>query len=124
MSNGEIGICFKRPHEGKLQFSVYFPSLQKWVISARLPKNIETAYAMTIHKSQGSEFTHTAVVLEAHAKALLSKELIYTAITRAKKVVSLLVAPSAFSVAMTVITARKSGLSALLTKQLGKKYKL
>ena len=79
---------------------------------------------MTIHKSQGSEFTHTAVVLEAHAKALLSKELIYTAITRAKKVVSLLVAPSAFSVAMTVITARKSGLSALLTKQLGKKYKL
>ena len=124
LSNGDIGICFKRPHEGKLQFSVYFPSLQKWVISARLPKNIETAYAMTIHKSQGSEFTHTAVVLEAHAKALLSKELIYTAITRAKKVVSLLVAPSAFSVAMTVITARKSGLSALLTKQLGKKYKL
>ena len=48
-------------------------------------KSIETAFALTIHKSQGSEFTHTAVVLDQQAKNLLSKELIYTAITRAKK---------------------------------------
>jgi exodeoxyribonuclease V alpha subunit len=42
---------------------VYFPSLNKWVAAHRLPKSIQTAFALTIHKSQGSEFTHTAVVL-------------------------------------------------------------
>ncbi|MEG2360187.1 ATP-binding domain-containing protein, partial [Acinetobacter sp.] len=92
--------------------------LQKWVAAARLPKSIETAYALTIHKSQGSEFRHVAVVLEAHAAQLLSKELIYTAITRAKKAVSLLAAPSALAAAMTVRTARKSGLSAKISQQL------
>lgn len=78
--------------------------------ATRLPKNIETAFALTIHKSQGSEFTHTAVVLDQTAKNLLSQELIYTAITRAKKVVSLLVDPEAFVQSLTVKTTRKSGL--------------
>ena len=89
---------------------MYFPSLQKWVAAARLPKSIQTAYALTIHKSQGSEFTHTAVVLDQAAKNLLSQELIYTAITRAKKVVSLLVDPEALLQSFTVRTTRKSGL--------------
>lgn len=119
LSNGDIGICFGRRQAGKVQFSVYFPSLQKWVAAARLPKNIETAYAMTIHKSQGSEFKHTAVVLDANALQLLSKELIYTAITRAKKAVSLLAAPSALAAAMTVKTARRSGLSGQIAQKIG-----
>lgn len=85
VSNGDIGLCLQRVQQGKLQFEVYFPSLNKWVAATRLPKNIETAFALTIHKSQGSEFTHTAVVLDRQAEKLLSKELIYTAITRAKK---------------------------------------
>jgi ATP-dependent exoDNAse (exonuclease V), alpha subunit - helicase superfamily I member len=65
---------------------------------------------LTIHKSQGSEFTHTAVVLENHATEMMSKELIYTAITRAKKVVSLLVAKDALAKALIKRTARVSGL--------------
>ena len=77
---------------------------------SRLPKNIQTAFALTIHKSQGSEFTHTAVVLEQAATRLLSQELIYTAITRAKSVVSLLVDQDAFGQALTVKTTRQSGL--------------
>ncbi|OTG87292.1 exodeoxyribonuclease V subunit alpha [Acinetobacter sp. ANC 3813] len=110
LSNGDIGICFGRRQAGKINYSVYFPSLQKWVAAARLPKSMETAYAMTIHKSQGSEFRHTAVVLDANAEQLLSKELIYTAITRAKKAVSILAAPAALASAMTVKTVRTSGL--------------
>ena len=82
LSNGDIGICFWREQEGQSQFEVYFRA--KMVVATRLPKSIETAFALTIHKSQGSEFTHTAVV-DQQAKNLLSKELIYTAITRAKK---------------------------------------
>lgn len=117
LSNGDIGICFLREQSGQCQFEVYFPSLEKWVLATRLPKSIETAFALTIHKSQGSEFTHTAVVLDQYAKNLLSKELIYTAITRAKKVVSLLVDHDAFTQALCVRTTRKSGLSQKILEQ-------
>ena len=89
---------------------MYFPSLEKWVPATRLPKSIETAFALTIHKSQGSEFTHVAVVLDEAAKNLLSKELLYTAITRAKKVVSLLADADALLQSLTLRTSRKSGL--------------
>lgn len=117
LSNGDIGICFWREQEGQSQFEVYFPSLEKWVLATRLPKSIETAFALTIHKSQGSEFTHTAVVLDQQAKNLLSKELIYTAITRAKKVVSLLIDREAFTQALCVRTTRMSGLSEKILEQ-------
>ncbi|MNR94171.1 RecBCD enzyme subunit RecD [compost metagenome] len=109
ISNGDIGLCFEHRTQPQ-QFEVYFPSLNKWVAANRLPKSIQSAFALTIHKSQGSEFTHTAVVLDQAAKNLLSQELIYTAITRAKKVVSLLVHPEALVQAFTVRTTRKSGL--------------
>lgn len=117
LSNGDIGICV-RHREHPDQFEVYFPSLNKWVAATRLPKNIETAFALTIHKSQGSEFTHTTVVLDQTAKNLLSQELIYTAITRAKKVVSLLVDPEAFVQSLTVKTTRKSGLVSKINRKL------
>ena len=109
LSNGDIGICFKRQRQGQTQFEVYFPSLEKWVLATRLPKNIETAFALTIHKSQGSEFTHTAVVLDAQAQNLLSQELLYTAITRAKTVVSVLADPQALMQALSKRTTRVSG---------------
>ena len=118
VSNGDIGLCLQRGQQGKFQFEVYFPSLDKWVAATRLPKNIETAFALTIHKSQGSEFTHTAVVLDRQAEKLLSKELIYTAITRAKKVVSLLVDADAFVHAMVTRTTRESGLSRKINQQI------
>ena len=44
LSNGDIGICFKRSRDGQSQFEVYFPSLEKWVPATRLPKSIETAF--------------------------------------------------------------------------------
>ena len=109
LSNGDIGICFKRQRQGQSQFEVYFPSLEKWVLATRLPKSIETAFALTIHKSQGSEFTHTAVVLDAQAQNLLSQELLYTAITRAKTVVSVLADPQALAQALSKKTTRMSG---------------
>ncbi len=46
--------------------------------------NLELAYAISVHKSQGSEFDHVFLVLPKNKKSLLSKELIYTAVTRAK----------------------------------------
>ncbi len=109
LSNGDIGICFRHRQQAD-QFEVYFPSLNKWLPATRLPKSMQTAFVLTIHKSQGSEFTHTAVVLDAVATRLLSQELIYTAITRAKKVVSLLVDQQAFVQSLMISTRRMSGL--------------
>ena len=109
ISNGDIGICFKHRSQAH-QFEVFFPSLNKWVAAHRLPSNMQTAFALTIHKSQGSEFTHTAIVLDATAQKLLSQELIYTAVTRAKKVVSLLADPDSLQQALTTRTVRCSGL--------------
>ena len=110
LSNGDIGICLQRLRDGQWQFDVYFPSLEKWLPAARLPKNIETAFALTIHKSQGSEFKHTALVLDRYAANLLSCELIYTAITRAKSVVSILADKHSLQQALMVMTTRQSGL--------------
>nr|WP_188382620.1 exodeoxyribonuclease V subunit alpha [Acinetobacter courvalinii] len=109
ISNGDIGICFKHRSQPQ-QFEVFFPSLNKWIAAHRLPRNMQTAFALTIHKSQGSEFTHTAIVLDASAEKLLSQELIYTAVTRAKKVVSILADSKALLQALTTRTVRRSGL--------------
>lgn len=109
ISNGDIGICFKHRTQSQ-QFEVFFPSLNKWIAAHRLPRSMQTAFALTIHKSQGSEFTHTAIVLDAHAEKLLSQELIYTAVTRAKKVVSILADRKALQQSLMIRTVRRSGL--------------
>ena len=93
--NGDIGLVWKTD-EGSL--AVYFedtvaidndkPKFRK-NIPTRVPK-YENVYAMTIHKTQGSEFEHVAMVLPkqgalGETNKLLSRELLYTAITRAKQ---------------------------------------
>lgn len=109
LSNGDIGLCL--PHRQiAQQYEVYFPSLDLWLAATRLPKSIQTAFAMTIHKSQGSEFKHVAIIFDSSSKKLLSQELIYTAITRAKSVVSLLVDQKTFAKSLFVKTCRNSGL--------------
>ncbi len=93
LMNGDIGIALK-DHTDKLR--VVFPANDKehvdglhWVSPLRLP-HVETAYAMTVHKSQGSEFNHVALVLPDTMSRVLTRELIYTGITRAKENFSLI----------------------------------
>ncbi len=83
LMNGDIGIALK-DQNNKLR--VAFPAADQqihWVSPLRLP-NVETAYAMTVHKSQGSEFSHVVLVLPDQISQVLTRELIYTGITRAK----------------------------------------
>ncbi|MDV6316579.1 exodeoxyribonuclease V subunit alpha [Idiomarina sp. HP20-50] len=89
LNNGDIGIAIKDPEHDYLR--VAFPDQEhgvRWVLPSRLT-HIETVYAMTVHKSQGSEFKHTVMVLPDHDSPVLSKELLYTGITRAKERLSL-----------------------------------
>lgn len=118
LSNGDIGICWQEMDAvtEELREYVYFPSLKRDIAAARLPQSIQTAYALTIHKSQGSEFTHTAVVLDEAALNLLSKELLYTAITRAKKMVSLYSSILSLKQSFNIKTQRQSGLQQQLER--------
>jgi exodeoxyribonuclease V alpha subunit len=93
LMNGDIGIALKLPERegpqaGRQVLRVAFPRNDgqggvRFVLPSRL-NDVETVYAMTVHKSQGSEFTHTALILPDALNPVLTKELIYTGITRAK----------------------------------------
>ncbi|MCF8003830.1 MAG: ATP-binding domain-containing protein, partial [Chromatiaceae bacterium] len=79
---------------GRIQWMlrVAFPNADggvRWVLPSRL-QAVETVFAMTVHKSQGSEFEHTALILPESPNPVLTRELLYTAITRAKKRFTLL----------------------------------
>ncbi|MEQ9915972.1 exodeoxyribonuclease V subunit alpha [Pectobacterium aroidearum] len=107
--NGDIGIAMIG-ESGELR--VFFPlpnGETKDVTPSRLPPH-ETAYAMTVHKSQGSEFDHTALVLPNHYLPVLTRELVYTAITRARQRLSLYTDIKILCRAVKTPTQRYSGL--------------
>lgn len=107
--NGDIGVAMY-DSEGALK--VFFPLPDgsiKAVQPSRLPPH-ETAWAMTVHKSQGSEFDHTALVLPNQFLPVLTRELVYTAITRARKQLTLYSDKTVFSRAVQLRTQRRSGL--------------
>lgn len=107
--NGDIGICLQT-EKGRLQ--VFFENKKQGInINMLSDEMIATAYAMTIHKSQGSEFDHVAISFDDNNARLLSQELIYTAVTRAKKQVSIFSTASAFTRALSTPTMRQTGLS-------------
>ncbi|RDH86235.1 MAG: exodeoxyribonuclease V subunit alpha [endosymbiont of Escarpia spicata] len=83
--NGDIGITLPNPQAGG-EISVVFPMADgsfRWIAPARLPEH-QTVFAMTVHKSQGSEFNEVLLQLPARDNPLLTRELLYTAITRAR----------------------------------------
>lgn len=77
--------------------------------------DVETAFALTVHKSQGSEFEHTVLVLPHEPSRVLTRELVYTGITRARRAFTLVTGRAqAFAEALAHRTRRSSGLLELL----------
>ncbi|MCS6203795.1 exodeoxyribonuclease V subunit alpha [Shewanella baltica] len=114
--NGDIGLILQdedKPERLMAHFIKADGSLLK-VLPARLPSH-ETCYAMTVHKSQGSEFSRVALVLPPSPSLaqwqLLTKELVYTAITRAKVHFTCLGTQHVFERASSQATQRASGLA-------------
>jgi exodeoxyribonuclease V alpha subunit len=124
LMNGDIGIAFELPVEEGAPpvLRVAFPASDgsggvKWVSPSRL-QGVETVFALTVHKSQGSEFTHAALVLPDTYSPILTRELVYTGITRARAYLTLAV-PEGRSVLDRAVQAkvqRASGLMAGLTR--------
>ncbi|MFN7095440.1 MAG: ATP-dependent RecD-like DNA helicase, partial [Burkholderiales bacterium] len=115
LHNGDIGICLIKDNTPV----VIFESGQEFIPEV-LPCN-QLAYAITIHKSQGSEFENVVVVLTSdtnmgkNSQELLSRELVYTAITRAKVRVNLYAGVDALEYAIHNSTKRNTGLNHLLS---------
>lgn len=107
--NGDIGIMLNN-NEGEMKAFFQLPDGKlKAIQPSRLPQH-ETAYVMTVHKSQGSEFTHTALVLPDKFSPVVSRELLYTALTRAKQKLSLYASELMVKMAIQTRIQRRSGL--------------
>lgn len=119
--NGDIGICLPDrkslsgpdPRTFKVWFEDEDGSLRGYQ-PYRLPP-CETVFAMTIHKSQGSEFGEVLVVLPQADSPLLTRELIYTAVTRAQTRVLIAGDQAIFNAAVNRGVSRSSGLHEMLT---------
>ena len=110
--NGDIGITLPDTSPDRDDLYVYFPGdtgeprrFSPYVLPAH-----ETVYAMTVHKSQGSEFENVILVLPDRDSPVLSRELMYTAITRARKILKVLGNETVVLSAISRQIERKSGL--------------
>ena len=116
--NGDLGYISKIDKENK-KLTVVFDDVRIVEYSSENLDELALAYAMTIHKSQGSEFPVVVIPLYRAAPMLLTRNLIYTAITRASKAV-VLVGQSEYLVKMienNKTVKRYSNLAEKLRKQ-------
>ena len=114
--NGDVGVTLPGP-TGTTALRVYFLDGDKLrsVGVSRLAY-VETAFAMTVHKSQGSEFLHTALVLPPGGAKVLTRELVYTGITRARERFTLVEAQEGLlRMAIESKSQRASGLKSQLS---------
>jgi exodeoxyribonuclease V alpha subunit len=109
--NGDIGIALP---DASGELAVFFPDGEQGyraVPTVRMPEH-ETAFAMTVHKAQGSEFDAVLVVLPLQGSRVVTRELLYTAVTRAKTRVSIFSNPEVLRAAIESQSERRSGLLA------------
>jgi len=112
--NGDIGICLPDPADGRMK--VWFERGDggyRSCLPYRIP-SCETVYGMTIHKSQGSEFREVVVMLPEEESRLLNRQLVYTAVTRAKECVQIVASKKILVYALQSDYPRSSGLAEML----------
>jgi exodeoxyribonuclease V alpha subunit len=122
--NGDLGVVLPDAGaDGELR--AFFPDAQGNVRSfhtARLPEH-ETVWAMTVHKSQGSEFDRVLLILPDRDTPVLTRELVYTGITRARSAAEVWSTPAIMKAAIARRTERYSGLRDLLAEKPAKPRK-
>ena len=103
--NGDMGVLL----ETQRGLQAFFPNHARPFAIPQLPE-WERANAMTIHKSQGSEFAHTVMILPSKSNDKITRELIYTGATRAKNELSIVASEETISYGLTNLIKRHSGL--------------
>ena len=113
LSNGDIGLVWKK--KGSDQSMVMFRDGEKFrpVRFSEMPPH-ESVFAMTVHKSQGSSIDHVMILLPPKPVPILTRELLYTAITRSKNTVRLYASGEILKKTLETVTVRYSGLAGQL----------
>jgi exodeoxyribonuclease V alpha subunit len=113
--NGDTGVIFRQASH----FYAFFRDRSDTVrsIALRSLSSWEPSFAITVHKSQGSEFAHTLFVLPPVDTPLLSRELIYTAVTRSRTSISIIGSEPVFKAGIARMTQRSSGLKKWFTSE-------
>jgi len=109
--NGDVGICLPDPEQNN-QLMVFFEQFNgtiKKIIPSRLPK-CQSAFALTVHKSQGSQYKEVMLIMPDEPNPILTKEVIYTAVTRARDNVWIVADKDIFTQAVKVKISRQGGL--------------
>jgi len=122
--NGDIGITLPDPDSAD-QLAVFFRAAAggvRKVSPYRLPAH-ETVYAMTVHKSQGSEFERLLLIMPPSDSRLLTREILYTGMTRARKSVELWCTEEILLAAVARRITRRSGLRQALWGQSAALYR-
>jgi len=112
--NGDIGII-RLNEDGRPLVWFEAGAAPRALAPSRLPAH-DTVYAMTVHKSQGSEFDDVLLVLPEGENRALSRELLYTAVTRARRSLTIVARPEALAQALHNRSRRTSGLYDALWK--------
>lgn len=113
--NGDVGVI-AATSENDDQPRAFFVGSNgelRSILTSQLPPH-ETVYAMTVHKSQGSEFDRVLLLLPEEVSPILTRELIYTGVTRARHHVTLYSAKAVLAEAVSRRMQRASGLRAAL----------
>jgi len=108
--NGDFGLAWPNADDRLMVWVAATDGTLRAVSPARLPAH-ETCYAMTVHKAQGSEFDRIALVLPPRESAVVTRELLYTAVTRARAHVEIWAAEASLRVAVERRVRRASGLA-------------
>ncbi len=114
--NGDVGLLARdpaAPERGLRAFFIAPDGTERWLSPLRF-EAAETVFALTVHKSQGSEYDAVAVVLPEEMSPILSRELLYTAVSRARQRVCLFASQALLRAGIERRVERSSGLSEAL----------
>ena len=117
--NGDIGLTLTDDSEHTSALKVYFKSGEelKSFSPALLPE-CATAWALTIHRTQGSEYDHILLIIPPNQKStqdskILSRELLYTGLSRAKQSATIWCSEESLKLTIETTVQRASGLSSM-----------
>lgn len=112
--NGDVGVVVRPERGARVRVAFGEPAAHRLLDPTQLDR-VETQWAMTIHKSQGSEFAHVVITLPEPPSPILTRELLYTAVTRAKDRVTVVASEAAVRAAVAQPVRRASGLAERLS---------
>jgi exodeoxyribonuclease V alpha subunit len=113
--NGDVGVVLRGPAGDTALRAYFLAGAQLRSVAVSRLAHVQTAFALTVHKSQGSEFAHVMLVLPQEDVPVLTRELVYTAVTRASSALTVVARhPELLATAARRRTRRVSGLPSRL----------